>query len=205
VRLVPVARYRAPEPSRGGFEATCRLVVAQPPTHTRPPPLHGRRGASVGVETIGGQRDEGVAAERVVDDALHGVDLIGAVPLEPQREVRIRVRGAHEAPAAVGKQHARPVDVDRLVALLEVARQLGDERELLVVGAERLELGRGVQVLDRVEETRGRSRLPRDDVHNLAGRQQAVVHTVVTLGEEHVAADFAAEQDLVVAHLALEV
>src|ERR687891_486982 len=153
----------------------------------------------------GRQRDVGVAEEGVVDDALHRVDLSLAAPLEPEREVGIRVRGAHEPPAAVGEQHARAVDIDRLVALLQLARQLLDELELLVVRAQRLELGRGVQVLDRLEQAGGRARLAGDDLPDLASGQQAVVHPVVALGEEHVAADLAAEQGLVVAHLALEV
>ena len=47
--------------------------------------------------------------------------------------------------------------------------------------------------------------LARGDLDDLAGGEEAVVDAVVALGEEHVAADLAAEQDLVVAHLALEV
>src|SRR5262250_3395453 len=40
---------------------------------------------------------------------------------------------------------------------------------------------------------------------DLAGGEDAVVDAIVVLGEEHVAAHLAAEQDLVVPHLALEV
>src|SRR2546428_773903 len=40
---------------------------------------------------------------------------------------------------------------------------------------------------------------------DLAGGEDAVVHAVVVLGEEHVATDLAAEEDPLLAHLALEV
>ena len=46
---------------------------------------------------------------------------------------------------------------------------------------------------------------PGDDLDDLARGQDAVVDAVVVLGEEHVAAHLAAEQDVIVAHLALQV
>src|SRR5204862_6555371 len=84
---------------------------------------------------LGWQGHERIAPERVVDDALHLGDLCVGPRLEAKREIGIRVRGAHETPAAAWKKHARPVDVDRLVAPLEVARDLLDDAELLGVGA----------------------------------------------------------------------
>src|SRR5437667_314479 len=152
-----------------------------------------------------GQRDEGVLAERVVDHALHRLDLRVRACLEAQGEVGVRVRRAHEAPAAAGEEHARPIGVDRLVPRLQLARQLRDHAELLAVGARRLQLGRGAEVRHRIEETRdglGRAGRGLDD---LAGGEDPVVHAVVVLGEEHVTAHLAAQEDALLAHLALEV
>ena len=45
---------------------------------------------------------------------------------------------------------------------------------------------------------------PRGDLHDLGGGEDPVVDAVVALGEEHVAAHLAAQQDAVLPHLALE-
>src|SRR3989454_11125207 len=89
--------------------------------------------------TLGGRLDEGGAAERGQDLGLHLVHGGLGAALEAQGPVRVGVRGPHEAPA-LGKEDAHPVDVDGLVAPLELRRELGDHGELLVVGAGRLEL-----------------------------------------------------------------
>src|SRR5438093_320098 len=151
-----------------------------------------------------GEGQERVAAQHRVDLALHLVDLTLGVGLEPQREIRIRVRGAHEPPAAARKDHTRAVRVDRLVAPLELARHFVDHPELLTVGARRLELRRGPQVGDRLEEPGEWLGRPRGHLDDLARGEDAVIDAVVVLGEEHVAADLASEQDVVVAHLPLE-
>src|SRR5262249_23228074 len=92
---------------------------------------------------LGRERHERVAAERVVDGALHLRDLRVGTGLEAERQIRVRVRRTHEPPAAAGKDDARAVDVDRLVPLLEIPRYFLDHAELLAVGTGCLELGRG--------------------------------------------------------------
>src|SRR6266480_2168546 len=93
------------------------------------------------VISLAWQGHERIAAERVVDDALHLGDLRVGPRLEAEREIGISVRGEHETPTATRKEHACPVDVDRLVAPLEVARDLLDDAKLLGVGAGGLQLG----------------------------------------------------------------
>src|SRR5262249_18748149 len=151
------------------------------------------------------ERDERVAAERVVDDALHVLDLAFRGGLETEREGGGGVRRAHETPAAAGEKHARAVDVDGLEARLPLAGELVDHPELFAVGTERLQLGCGVQVRHGVEQRRDRRLMARRDIRDLARGQDAVVHTVIALGEEDVAADLTAEQDAIVTHLPLEV
>src|SRR6266481_356158 len=75
-----------------------------------------------------GQSHEGVAPERVVDHPLHLVHRRLAAPLEAQGEVGVGVRGPDQAPP-LGEEDPRPVDVDRLVTALEVARELRDQLE----------------------------------------------------------------------------
>src|SRR5439155_26572101 len=81
-----------------------------------------------------------VVAQHGVDLPLHLLDLPVGPGLEPERQIRIRIRGADEPPAASREDHARPVRIDRLVALLELARDRLDDPELLAVRTRRLEL-----------------------------------------------------------------
>src|SRR3989442_11673873 len=53
------------------------------------------------------ERHEGIPPEHVVDLALHLLDLRVRPGLEPERQVRVRVRGADEPPATAGKDEAR--------------------------------------------------------------------------------------------------
>src|SRR5215831_16054373 len=65
-----------------------------------------------------------VVAQHRVDLALHLLDVAVGTGLEPQGEIRVRVRGADQAPAAPREDDAGAVGVDRLVALLELAGDL---------------------------------------------------------------------------------
>src|SRR5207253_11410707 len=98
-------------------------------------------------------------------------------------EVGVRVGRAHEPPAPARKEHPGPVDVDVVVAALELLRQLGDDPELFGVRTHRLELGGGCQVRHRVEQPRQRLRRARGEPDDLAGGDDAVVDDVVDLGE----------------------
>jgi hypothetical protein len=55
-----------------------------------------------------------------------------------------------------------------------------------------------------IEQRGHRPLVTRGDLRHLARGEDTVVHAVVALGEEHVTADLAAEEDAVLAHLALE-
>src|SRR5262245_14037917 len=96
------------------------------------------------VEPILVGQGHGILAQHSIDLALHLLDLAVGSGLEPERQVRIRVRGAHEAPAPARKDHARAVGFDRVVPPLELAGDLLDDPELLAVRTRRLELGREI-------------------------------------------------------------
>src|SRR6185436_1682262 len=110
---------------------------------------------------LGGEVYEGVAAEGGVDFRFHAVDGGGALALEAEGEIGIGVGGAHEAPA-VGEEDAHAVDVDALVATLEIGGELADDGELLVVGAGRLELRGRMEVGQPVEVGGDGPGIPRD-------------------------------------------
>src|SRR5206468_7444501 len=153
---------------------------------------------------LGGEVYEGVAAEGGIDFGFHAVDGGSALALEAEGEVGVGVGGAHEAPA-VGEEDAHAVDVDALVAALEIGGELADDGELLVVGAGRLELRGRMEVGQPVEVGGDGPGVPGDQLENLARGEDAVVHGVPVLAEEHVPRDLAPEQDAVLAHLALQV
>src|SRR5215470_19821131 len=78
----------------------------------RPPP-----------SVLGGEVDEGEAAEGAEDLALHALDGGSRASLKAQGEIGIGVGGAHESPA-VGEEDASAIDVDGLVAPLELPGEL---------------------------------------------------------------------------------
>src|SRR5262245_25774517 len=149
------------------------------------------------------QGDERVAAQGREDLALHVLDGRGGLSLEAKGEVRVRVRRPDQSPA-MGKQDARPVDVDGLVTRPELLRQLSHHVELALVGTRGLQLRRVVQMGQAVEVSRDRHCAPRDQLEELTRRENSVVDAVPVLAEEQVPGHLAAEQDAILAHLALE-
>src|SRR5262245_8027510 len=75
------------------------------------------------------QGDERIPSERIEEHPLHALHRFGTPAFEPEREIRVGVRGPHEPPA-VGEQDTRAVDVDGLVASLELAGELTHHLEL---------------------------------------------------------------------------
>src|SRR5262252_8181774 len=92
-----------------------------------------------------GQRDEWVTAEAVVDHPFHLVHGGLRLAFEPERQIGVRVRRAHESPSCA-EEDPCAVCLDRLVLILERAGELSHHPELLVVGTRRLQLGRVVKV-----------------------------------------------------------
>ena len=114
----------------------------------------------------------------------------------------VGVGGTHEGPAA-GEVDASAVDLEDGVATAEAAGDGVRDAELGAVGAGEHELGRGEQGGEAGEV--GGEGLGAGGEHggDAASAEDGVVEAVVVLGEEKVGAALAAEEDALVAHLAL--